>query len=582
MKKNLFFCLSMMTAVVLLASCQDDWSEGRHGGKQPDSVVSFVIGGNTTSSTRADARTVVAPSNVIDFPVEEGDETAYCLVETVTNLDDVCYDATLGTRATPAYTENFDALYGDELYVTAFESKNGSAKLTSAWGSFLENGGTVKYEKVAENTYQYDYTTGQAVNLPWPASNELWFFLQAPYTKTSAFSPAFYDNGAIQFDYTSPKVAAAQTDILFASKKLTKSTKDSDNNILMYHALTGVKFKVDAELGEKKDAAKVVITKVTLKDINSKGHCTITPNYTAANTKAKSNPSNKTGDAATKSAACSLWSSLATPASFTINPSAEYADPSKSDYTYAESFYADKTAEGNLNYDNFTNTFFLIPQMVEGKEIEVTYTVGDENTEYTRTVKFPNGAEWKAGELHTYTLTVNVVGVSVTDKVNDLGTVKSNVVIKNTGNVVAYLRAAVAAAWYYNGNNGILTIVGPYEGEGKFETSSTTPTSEGFSSVWIKGDDGYYYYPYPVQAGEKTNAALFDKFTAPAEDKDYYFSLSHLEMKILVQAVQAGVNGDTPEMYKDRVTKAWGTVKVAGSDDLVVNKLSATPETPSK
>ena len=581
--KKLYYGLSLLTVGCLLSACEDVLGGGS-GVDFDENTVVFTIGGNTTSATRAEARTVVAPSSVIDLPVEEGDETAYCLVETVMNLDDICYDATLGTRATPAYTENFDALYGNDLYVTAFEPKGGSNKLTSVWGSYLENGGTVNFKKVdgTTNTYAYDYSKGQAANLPWPESEKLWFFIQAPYTTTSALSPAFYDNGSIQFNYESPKAATAQIDILFSSKKLTKKTKDTDNNILMYHALTGVKFKVDPDLGLKKDAAKVVITKVTLKDISSKGHCTITPNYTDANTNAKSNKSNKSGDAATKSAACSVWSSLGTPASFTINPSAEYADPSKSDYAYAESFYADKTAEGNLNDDDFTQTFFLIPQKVEGKVVEVTYTVGDEKKEYTRTVKFPKDAEWKAGELHTYTLTVNVVGISVTDKVNDQGTVKSDVAITNTGNVVAYLRAAVAAAWYYNGNNGILTIVGPYEGEGKFETSSTTPTSEGFSSVWIKGDDGYYYYPYPVQAGEKTNAALFDKFTAPAEDKDYYFSLSHLEMKILVQAVQAGINGDTPEMYKDRVTKAWGTVKVAGSDDLVVSRLFATPETPSK
>ena len=561
----------------MLSACEDVLGGGS-GVDFDENTVVFTIGGNTTSATRAEARTVVAPSSVIDLPVEEGDETAYCLVETVMNLDDICYDATPGTRATPAYTENFDALYGNDLYVTAFEPKDGSNKLTSVWGSYLENGGTVNFKKVdgTTNTYAYDYSKGQAANLPWPESEELWFFLQAPYTTTSALAPAFYNNGSIQFNYESPTAATDQTDILFSSKKLTKKTKDTDNNILMYHALTGVKFKVDPELSKKKDAAQVVITKVTLKDISSKGHCTITPNYTAANTKAKSNPSNKTGDAATKSAACSVWSSLGTPASFTINPSAEYADPSKSDYTYADSFYADNTAEGNLNDDDFTQTFFLIPQKLEGKAVEVTYTVGDDKTTYTRTVKFPAGAEWKAGELHTYTLTVNVVGISVTDKVNDLGTVKSDVAITNTGNVVAYVRAAIATAWSYNGSaNNKLTVVGPYEGEGTFTGLA--------NENWIEGEDGYYYYKFPVEPGEETKSRLFESFTAPTPDKDYYYSGSHLEMKILVQSVQAGLKDEMgDEKFKERVKKAWGTVKVKGSGDLVVSKLATTLENPSK
>lgn len=549
---------------MLLASCQDDWSEGRHGGKLSENEIAFVIGGNT-SSTRAAMQTVVAPSSVIDLPVLEEGETPLSLVETVTSLDETCYDAIMATRGIPAYTENFDALYGNDLYVTAYNPDGVSGQVTDVWGSYLENGGTVKYNKIDENTYAYDYTTGKSVNLGWPStgSKSLMFFLQAPYTTTNALSPKFYADGHIEFDYTSPANAEGQTDFLFTSKLLNESSKKNPNKVLLYHALTGVKFK----FGNVDQEVKTTITKVTLKGLTSNGHCTITPNYKDGENTADGNKSNKKNEtnAATKSAACSVWTPASVPATadYVLVPNG-VVDQKDVTGDFAESFYADGTADKNLNKADMSQTFFLIPQELKDVEVVVDFKLNDKA--YQRTVKL--NAKWLAGELHTYTLTVNKVDVAITDTMNEAKTEKTGVTTQNTGNVTAYLRATTAIAWYYGyGENA--TIVAPYAGQGIFMTGD----NEGFSTKWIQGDDGFLYYPYPVMPGRATQYALFTSFTAPAVSEEAPFPGAHLELKILLQGVQFDTDGS-----KDRVTKAWGTVKDVATGKLVVEELGTEPE----
>lgn len=100
---------------------------------------------------------------------------------------------------------------------------------------------------------------------------------------------------------------------------------------------------------------------------------------------------------------------------------------------------------------------------------------------------------------------------------------KQNVVITNTSNIAAYIRAAVVGYWVKDGN-----IVAPWNG-------SITP-----NAPWTF-TDGFYYYPNPVDAGAAVPTNLFTSYQQPTPPVEG----AHLEMEILAQAIQADGMGAT-------------------------------------
>lgn len=588
--KRYFSALSLLVSVLLLASCNDEVGESSKKYVADKNTVAFVIGGNS-SMTRADVvkRDIVAPSNVIDLPCEPG-ETPLCIVETVTDMDEVYTDAVLGTRATPAYTENFYDLYGTQLYGTAFAPQSGDAvQFTDVWGSYLENGGTVNYRHEEDNTYIYCYSKGQTTNLSWPDGDKLWFFLEAPYEQTGSKSDTkgtnrtFWSDGSIRFHYTDPNTAAAgvitngavnQTDFLFTSKLVSKPAQyGPKSNILMYHSLTGVKFQMG-----NIDGGITTIKSVTITNINSKGDCVLTPKYTDANTSAQNHKSNKDVDQlndASKSSKCAVWTNQGTPVSYTetfnmnSNGTTNYGgyevDENSNPANFAKDFYKDGNDADrdhytyNLNDANGTKTLYLVPQtLTADSKIIVEYQVG--NKIYKREASLA-GEVWKAGELHTYTLTVNKVDVSITDEMNDDHTAKGSVVATNTGNVTAYLRAAVVAAWCYGDDTDFNNAVAPYV----YATNDYT-----LGTGWVQGADGFFYYTKPVKAGQSTAAPLFESFTPHTASP---FAGAHVEMKLFLQGVQFDESASTDDGKKAKAVAAWG--------DAIANSLTTTPETPN-
>ena len=578
--KRYFSALSLLVSVLLLASCNDEVGESSKKYVADKNTVAFVIGGNS-SMTRADVvkRDIVAPSNVIDLPCEPG-ETPLCIVETVTDMDEVYTDAVLGTRATPAYTENFYDLYGTQLYGTAFAPQSGNAvQFTDVWGSYLENGGTVNYRREEDNTYIYCYSKGQTTNLSWPDGDKLWFFLEAPYdygtdsskSDTKGTNRTFWSDGSIRFHYTDPNTAAAgvitngavnQTDFLFTSKRVEKPAQNGPkSNILMYHSLTGVKFQMG-----NIDGGITTIKSVTITNIKSTGDCVLTPNYNDSNTSAENHKSNKDVDQlkdASKSSKCAVWSNQNTPVSYTetfnmnSNGTTNYEN---NPAHFAQDFYTDEKNNNaardhytyNLNDASGTKTLYLVPQtLTADSKIIVEYQVG--NKIYKREASLPADKVWKAGELHTYTLTVNKVDVSITDEMYDENTVKGSVVATNTGNVTAYLRAAVVAAWCYGDDTDFNNAVAPYV----YNNSEYT-----LGTGWMKGTDGFFYYKIPVKAGQTTNSAIFESFAPKTASP---FAGAHLEVKLFLQGVQY-------DEAKEKVTAAWGST--------IASQLTTTPETP--
>ena len=74
------------------------------------------------------------------------------------------------------------------------------------------------------------------------------------------------------------------------------------------------------------------------------------------------------------------------------------------------------------------------------------------------------------------------------------GSVKSNVAVRNTGSVDAYVRAAVVVSWKdANGN-----VYGQNPTSNDYSLVLSTDAADGKDGVWILGSDGFYYWTAPV------------------------------------------------------------------------------------
>lgn len=547
-------CLFAVLAAVLVTACNTDLPAGK---ETSFAELTFIVGGDEALTKAAVEAKVMEP---VDLSKDCGVE-GLLLTETVTSLDEEYFPVGItDTKGTPIYTENFDALVGG-FAATAFEPKADGSKFTSAWGSSLGDKGTIQFTKTAARTYSYDFSnalqTGVDYSLRWPAGNQLLFFMQAPYATTKALNPQFYASdkthpmGRIEFDYTSPtssgagKDAEAQKDILFTSKLISESSKNSDNNLLFYHALTGVKFKAG-----NKEEQNTVIKKVVIKNIAGSGHCAISPNYTT--------------NSSYKSAVCVEWTPGSASSSFTQTFTGTVMEYSKGKVdqvgTVPESFSAGGTALYNLNDNLYSQTFMLIPQKFgEGATLTVYYTLNEStgNTDvYERTISLKD-VVWKAGELHTYTLTVNDIRVDINDQMSSDKKEKSNIQTKNNGNVDAYLRCALVADWVYDDpdtktiNENVIVSPCDIFNTGTF-LKDDTGGGYGFKSNWIVGDDGYIYYCKPVLPYKSTIQSLFHMYYAPTGTP---YHDAHLEIGIALQGVQF-------DAEKAKVTTAWGVDKV--------------------
>ena len=142
----------------------------------------------------------------------------------------------------------------------------------------------------------------------------------------------------------------------------------------------------------------------------------------------------------------------------------------------------------------------------------------------------------------TNTFTPASVTTRVEEEFN--GTTKSNVRIKNTGNIDAYIRAAVIVNWAdENGNvyGGATPVAG--------KDYTLTPKT---NSGWFQGSDGYYYYTNPV-APEAFTTAMFEPITQQQDCADTNYKL---QVTILADGIQS--------VPADAVQQAWPAVQVSG------------------
>lgn len=133
------------------------------------------------------------------------------------------------------------------------------------------------------------------------------------------------------------------------------------------------------------------------------------------------------------------------------------------------------------------------------------------------------------------------------------GTTKSDVTVKNTGEVQSYIRAKVVVTWM-SADKTKVTALKPVD---DMEYVITYADETSATTNWEKGSDGYWYYKLPVDIAKETevlikNCSLKDGVVAP----DGYY----LSVEIVASSIQStptdvvvaqwdsgvsGVNGST-------------------------------------
>lgn len=527
----------------------------------------FKVGGSETVTKSGSGAIRQVVRDMIPISAEPGEDPVF-LEESVINLDDVYYSEGLQTKGTPIYTQNFGtkygtfeaAAYGYDTPASGVEAKAVTEAASGDLAPFTSGGNSFKLISSADAApleYEYDFNND---NNAWPTNGpaNLLFFLSAPaqaagnlnsgvtsltYRYSSSTiknnGDAASYNGIIEFKYETPAAATAQTDILFTSKSIDRTSYNkglvNTNSILFYHTLAGVKFKV----GNAGDGL-TTITSVELTGIKNSGTCTVTPLYDKEGYVANGT-SNK--DATTKkSATVSQWTNVGfqsannTTGTYTLS---NLPTTSAGANQFPESFYADSTGVNNYMDTAFANTFFFIPQETSGAQLKVTYTISGGAS---HTVIIPFMRTWQAGVLYTYTLTVKELGVFIEDSMGAKGSAhatKDSIKISNTRNTTEYIRVAVVGNWFDNhSEKGQLGDSRVIVNRTWKETDYTTGTSPVIfnTTYWHKGEDGFWYYKYPVKGGVTIpqSRAIFSAYTAPVGK-----SGSHLQMSIAVQGVDA-------------------------------------------
>lgn len=529
--------------------------------------------------------------------------SAYFLEETVVNLD-----ATAPvTRGTPAYTENVGTLYESDMFVHVEGGSFADAIYQNMDGDIVQGAGW---------RYRHKYD-----NDPWPTGGEaVDFYLRMPsdmagVVKRIGEEPFTCKSGSFKFDYVSPLDVKDMEDILFAYRSIDKTLHDQSlpNGVpvLFKHALTGVKFAIGNDSDDIRDNG-IAIKEIIFNGIKDKGTCTIKPT-----------PEDETyQDTDTHSSAGDVkWEDVdydvsgGTPYStgvlgktvdgkFVPDALVDYDSGSFANNGKYPTSFSDGGNLQNLNDADATKTFWFIPQAITDA-VTLTIVYIFDGKEFTWTIDFgatlaTANVEWEAGQLRTYTIKVDDVNVKIEDKVvpeahpNTVLTklvdgvetpvldkdgkqymftaydgTKSDIVITNTGNTDAFIRAAIIGQWLED----VLDIHGqviesyPVFGftdftEGNYESveswyqdqfvskthrhgefSDLAGYSADYKGDWVYDEsDGFYYYKNVVKVGEAVPEPLFTQYEVkktPAvavagSVKEVYFVL-----EIATQAVSA-------------------------------------------
>lgn len=142
----------------------------------------------------------------------------------------------------------------------------------------------------------------------------------------------------------------------------------------------------------------------------------------------------------------------------------------------------------------------------------------------------------------TNTFTPASVTTQVEEEFN--GTTKSNVRIKNTGNIDAYIRAAVIVNWADAQGN----VSGTPVKDTDYVMDLNIVTDENPNAPWFKGSDGYYYCKTAIESGSETPVLIEScaKKTTGAGVPEGY----DLQVTILADGIQSKPDNVVKEVWK--------------------------------
>ena len=125
--------------------------------------------------------------------------------------------------------------------------------------------------------------------------------------------------------------------------------------------------------------------------------------------------------------------------------------------------------------------------------------------------------------------TPGVVTIEVDEKFDS--TTKSDVSIKNTGNVPAYIRVALVPAWVDDEGN---IAAKPASLELNDDCNiAWGKDGSGYEADWFIGSDGFYYCKTVIEPGAST-PILIKSCTVKGEEHEYDF-----ELQVIASAVQS-------------------------------------------
>lgn len=184
------------------------------------------------------------------------------------------------------------------------------------------------------------------------------------------------DNGHLRsFSYTIPETVANQQDIMIAVTNDVDCTEGAPVPLQFKHLLAAVQFKV----------GKMVATRINSLTISGVKGGTVTMTYDAANDK---------------------WNYLASSNNATYSP-VYLVDGTPNIDTYG-------MAEGNYITSNENGmVMFVMPQVLEGATLYVSYTEQITGTPHQKTVTL-TGHSWEAGKTLTYVINIDAETLQIT------------------------------------------------------------------------------------------------------------------------------------------------------------------------
>ena len=614
MRKHFIF-ITIAALGALVCSCERE-KDIDTPGEIGKNTLAFTLKTSGAETRSMDAAPAVQRGAIIPLETTE-DGQSFFLEETIASLDDPTFFEPALTRGTPAFTENFLNLSGGTFQALAFpaEPMTGTKE---AYATFPRTAyGNERTNNFADFEYKGEFWEYSYDWDPWFNDEKLLFFAKMVVNESTAFTGAelgqnigvlrnsyefIYDGNKpkMSFSYRSRLTAEEQQDILFATRTITRAESKKAVPMLFYHALSGVKF---ATAYDNNSDVKTFIKKIELTGLYGYGKCYVTS--TAENGEYADDP-----DKAIRSSADAIsWDLTSSTAANSLSYVYTQTYSQNDVVTYDGSGFSSKGEypgsfsqagfKNNLNDGDASMTFWFIPQdMTDQVKLTVTYDIEVDGVkkEYKNTLELGKAlqaqasgknARWEAGQIRTFTLKPDQVDVKIEDEVH--GFVKDNVVITNTGNVDAFIRAHIAANWWgvtVDGHDGIAL---GYEGDEddvfepiryvkpwKMDDSEGAPYYGEFTGLpgddWVLAKDGYYYYTKAVAPGDPTGT-LFDRFEWVTTEHPvpviWYlsetsglkkFSRVRLIMDIPVQAIEAKKSGEDFVSYIEGWAEAGVTV----------------------